>query len=34
MDQLMTSYRVRQILPVDLYPQTARIDSITILDKI
>ncbi|HKL47823.1 MAG TPA: hypothetical protein VJ878_04060, partial [Candidatus Izemoplasmatales bacterium] len=34
MAALMTVYRVRNIVPVDLYPQTARIDSITILDRL
>lgn len=33
-DDLMGVYAVRKIIPVDLYPQTSRIDSITIFDKL
>lgn len=33
-DQLTESYQVRKIIPVDLFPQTSRVDSITILEKI
>ncbi|QWC00117.1 23S rRNA (uracil(1939)-C(5))-methyltransferase RlmD [Mycoplasmatota bacterium] len=32
-DQLMNEYQVSKIIPVDLYPQTSRIDSITILER-
>jgi len=33
MDKLMLNYKVRRIMPVDLFPQTSRIDSITILER-
>jgi 23S rRNA (uracil1939-C5)-methyltransferase len=33
MDSLMQNYQVRRIIPVDLFSQTSRIDSITILEK-
>ncbi|MFP4478395.1 MAG: 23S rRNA (uracil(1939)-C(5))-methyltransferase RlmD [Candidatus Izemoplasmatales bacterium] len=33
MDNLMNHYQVRRIIPVDLMPQTSRVDSITILER-
>ncbi|QLY40706.1 23S rRNA (uracil(1939)-C(5))-methyltransferase RlmD [Hujiaoplasma nucleasis] len=34
MDRLMMSYSVSKIIPVDLYPQTARIDSLTFMNRL
>ena len=33
MDRLMDNYKISKIIPVDLFPQTARVDSITFLNR-